>query len=58
MSALCNEKDIHLKQMEMILTTKVAETQYVGAVDGKLDQSCEAISKKTHTVLRHERGQI
>ena len=34
--------------MEMILTAKAAENQYVGVSCGKLDQSCEVLSKKDH----------
>ena len=34
--------------MEMILTAKAAENQYVGVSCGKLDQSCEVLSKKNH----------
>ena len=32
----------------MILTAKAAENQYVGVACGKLDQSCEVLSKKNH----------
>ena len=32
----------------MILTAKAAENQYVGVSCGKLDQSCEVLSKKNH----------
>ena len=39
---------IHLEPMEMILTAKAAENQYVGVACGKLDQSCEVLSKKNH----------
>ena len=34
--------------MEMILTAKAAENQYVGVACGKLDQSCEVYSKRNH----------
>lgn len=40
--------DIHLEPMELILTAKAAENQYVGVSCGKLDQSCEVLSKKNH----------
>lgn len=48
LSALCKVNGIHLKPMEMILTAKAAENQYVGVSCGKLDQSCEVLSKKNH----------
>ena len=34
--------------MEMILTAKVTENYYGGVSCGKLDQSCEVLSKKNH----------
>ena len=48
LSALCKVNDIHLMPMEMIMTAKAAENQYVGVNCGKLDQSCEVLSKKDH----------
>lgn len=48
LSALCKVNGIHLEPMEMILTAKAAENQYVGVACGKLDQSCEVLSKKNH----------
>ena len=48
LSALCKVNGIHLEPMEMILTAKAAENQYVGVSCGKLDQSCEVLSKKDH----------
>lgn len=48
LSALCKVNDIRLSPMEMILTAKAAENQYVGVSCGKLDQSCEVLSKKDH----------
>lgn len=48
LSALCKVNDIHLEPMELILTAKAAENQYVGVSCGKLDQSCEVLSKKNH----------
>lgn len=48
LSALCRVNDIHLEPMEMILMAKAAENQYVGVSCGKLDQSCEVLSKKNH----------
>lgn len=48
LSALCKVNGIHLEPMEMILTAKAAENKYVGVSCGKLDQSCEVLSKKNH----------
>ena len=48
LSALCKVNGIQLEPMEMILTAKAAENQYVGVSCGKLDQSCEVLSKKNH----------
>ena len=48
LSALCKVNDIHMKPMELILTAKAAENQYVGVSCGKLDQSCEVLSKRNH----------
>ena len=48
LSALCRVNNIHLTPMEMILTAKAAENQYVGVNCGKLDQSCEVLSTKDH----------
>ena len=46
LSALCKVNDIHLTEIEMILTAQAAENKYVGVSCGKLDQSCEVFSKK------------
>lgn len=48
LSALCKVNGIRLTPMEMILTAKAAENQYVGVNCGKLDQSCEVLAKKNH----------
>lgn len=48
MSALCKLNDIHLTPTEMIDIAQEAENQYVGVACGKLDQSCEVLSKKDH----------
>lgn len=37
-----------MELMELILNAKVSENQYVGVACGKLDQSCEVLSKKNH----------
>ncbi len=46
LSALCKVNDIHLTELEMILTAQAAENKYVGVSCGKLDQSCEVFSQK------------
>ena len=48
LSALCSVNNIHLEPMEMILTAKKAENEYVGVNCGKLDQSCEVLCRKDH----------
>lgn len=48
LSALCKLNDIHLSPMELIMTAKAAENKYVGVSCGKLDQSCEVLSRKDH----------
>ena len=46
--ALCKVNDIVLSQQELIMTALAAENNYVGVSCGKLDQSCEVLSKKEH----------
>ena len=48
LSALCDVNNIHLTEHEMIMTALAAEKEYVGVSVGKLDQSCEVLSKKDH----------
>ena len=48
LTALCKVNGIRLAPMEMIRTAQAAENQYVGVACGKLDQSCEVLSKKDH----------
>ena len=48
LSALCKVNHICLEPMEMILTAKKAENEYVGVNCGKLDQSCEVLCRKDH----------
>ena len=48
LSALCKVNGIHLSQQELIDTAFDAEKNYVGVNVGKLDQSCETLSKKDH----------
>lgn len=50
LSALCKVNGIHLEPMEMILTAKAAENQYVGVSCGKLDQSCEVYETRLGAV--------
>ena len=51
LSALCAVNNIHLTQHEMIMTALDAENNYVGVSCGKLDQSCEVLSKKDHLLF-------
>ena len=46
--ALCNVNDIKLSKQEIIDIAYDAELNYVGVSVGKLDQSCEVLSKKNH----------
>ena len=46
--ALCKVNDINLTPQEMIMTALWAENQYVGVSCGKLDQSCEVLSRRNH----------
>ncbi|MCD7855148.1 MAG: GHMP kinase [Clostridiales bacterium] len=48
MAALCKVNNITLEPMELILTAKAVENNYVGVSSGKLDQSCEVLCKKDH----------
>ncbi len=48
LSALCKVNGISLSAQELIDTAYDAEKNYVGVNVGKLDQSCEALSKKDH----------
>ena len=48
LSALCKVNDIMLTPQEMIMTALWAENQYVGVSCGKLDQSCEVLSRRNH----------
>ena len=48
LSALCKVNDIELKPQEMISMALWAENQYVGVSCGKLDQSCEVLSRRNH----------
>ena len=48
LSALCAVNGIRLSPRELIDTALAAEKDYVGVSVGKLDQSCEVLSKKDH----------
>lgn len=48
LSALCKVNGIQLSQQEIIDVAYDAELNYVGVSVGKLDQSCEVLSKKNH----------
>ena len=48
LSALCKVNGIRLSQQELIDIAYEAEKNYVGVNVGKLDQSCEALSRKNH----------
>ena len=48
LKALCKVNEIVLKQQELIDMAYDAELNYVGVSVGKLDQSCEVLSKKNH----------
>ena len=48
LEALCKVNGIVLEQQEIIDTAYDAELNYVGVNVGKLDQSCEVLSKKNH----------
>ena len=51
LSALCKVNDITLTPQEMILTALWAENQYVGVSCGKLDQSCEVLSRRNRLLF-------
>ena len=48
LEALCKVNGIQLEKQEIIDTAYDAELNYVGVNVGKLDQSCEVLSKKNH----------
>lgn len=48
LTALCKVNSIILTKQELIDTAFDAELNYVGVSVGKLDQSCETLSKKNH----------
>ena len=48
LSALAKVNGIQLESWETIMMAKAAENKYVGVNCGKLDQSCEVLSRKDH----------
>ena len=48
LSALAKVNNINLGDWEIIRMAKAAENKYVGVNCGKLDQSCEVLSRKDH----------
>ena len=48
LSALCKVNGIHLSAQELIDMAYEAESKYVGVSVGKLDQSCEVLSKQNN----------
>ena len=48
LKALCDVNRIHLDPWETIFMAKKAENEYVGVNCGKLDQSCEVLSRADH----------
>ena len=48
LSALAKVNNISLADWETIMMAKAAENRYVGVNCGKLDQSCEVLSRKDH----------
>ena len=48
LSALCNVNGISMTEQELIDMAYEAEHSYVGVNIGKLDQSCEILSRKNH----------
>lgn len=46
LTALCKVNNIHLSEQELIMIALRAEKDYVGVSVGKLDQSCEILSRK------------
>lgn len=48
LSALARVNRIALGEWEMIMLAKAAENRYVGVNCGKLDQSCEVLSRRDH----------
>ena len=48
LSALAKVNGIHLTQQEIVTIALMAEKDYVGVNVGKLDQSCEVLSRRDH----------
>ena len=58
LQALCKVNGIVLAQQEIIDTAYDAELNYVGVSVGKLDQSCEVLSKKDHLLYLDTRDGV
>ena len=56
LTALCKVNGIRLSQQEIIDIAYDAELNYVGVSVGKLDQSCEVLSKKNHLLYLDTQG--
>ncbi len=56
LAALCQVNDIKLSDGELISMAVDAENRYVGVSCGKLDQSCEVLSKKDHLLYLDTRN--
>lgn len=56
LAALCHVNGLELSDREMIALAMEAENQYVGVSCGKLDQSCEVLSKKDHLLYLDTRN--
>lgn len=51
LKALCTVNGIHLEDKDAINIAKDAENRYVGVQCGKLDQSCETLSRSGHLLF-------
>lgn len=56
LKALCAVNRITLTDIETVEIAKAAENNYVGVSCGKLDQSCEVLSKKDHLLYLDTRN--
>lgn len=57
LSALCTVNNLVLEELELINIAQQAENNYVGVSCGKLDQSCEVLSKKNHLLYLDTKDQ-
>ena len=56
LAALCHVNGLALSEREVIALAMEAENQYVGVSCGKLDQSCEVLSRKDHLLYLDTRN--